>query len=500
MKLQDLLVETPYVEETRGNLEVEIEAVTSSSKEKTRNGLFFCIVGAQFDAHDYAWEAVENGCVALIVEHFVELPVPQIRVSDGRAAMARMADTFFGHPSRQMRMVGITGTKGKTTTTYLLKSIFEKAGYKCGIIGSTGSVIGNRHLDGKLTTPDPIDLQKTLRLMLDEGVQVVCMEVSAHAIDMSRLDGMTFEVGCYTNLSQDHLDYFYTMDRYFETKKQFFTSGMVRNAALNADDERALKIRQDLQIPFITFGICVDADVFARDIEITEEGVHFTIQMHGMHDIAVRMRMTGMFNVYNALAATSCAFIMGIETEKIKAGLESVTRVPGRIEMLQTGTPYKVILDYSHSPDALENILKTVRQFARNRVIALFGCGGDRDKGKRPMMGEIGGRLADHCILTSDNPRTENPMVILAAIEKGIKPTGKSYEVIENRREAIRHALEMAQDGDVIVLAGKGHETYQEIMGVKRPFDEKVIVSELLLEIKQRGKDPKQNGESSCTE
>jgi len=325
---------------------------------------------------------------------------------------------------------------------------------------------------------------------------VCCMEVSAHAIDMNRLDGMSFEVGCYTNLSQDHLDYFYTMERYFETKKKFFTSGMAKNAAINADDESSAKLLDGLTQPFITYGICVNADVFARDIEITEEGVRFTVRMNGMNsEIMIHMHMTGMFNVYNALAAASCALIMGIAPEKIREGLEAVTRVPGRIEVLQTGTPYKVILDYSHSPDALENILKTVRQFTRNRLIAVFGCGGDRDRGKRPMMGEIGGRLADHCILTSDNPRTENPMVILAAIENGIKPTGKSYEVIENRREAIRKALRMAEDGDIIVLAGKGHETYQEIMGVKRPFDEKVIVSELLREIREEkeNRDPVEN-------
>ena len=487
MKLREMIQDLPYLLDTRGNMETEIEEITSGSKDKTRNGLFFCIVGARFDAHDYAWEAVENGCVALMVEHYVELDVPQIRVSNGRAAMSRLSMAFFGYPSRQMRMVGITGTKGKTTTTYLLKSIIEKAGMKCGLIGSTGSMIGSEHLDGKLTTPDPIDLQRMLRLMADEGTQVVCMEVSAHAIDMSRLDGMVFDVGCYTNLSQDHLDYFYTMDRYFETKKRFFTEGMILNAAINGDDEKAASLIADISVPHVTYGIALNADVFARDIEITEEGVHFSVQMQGMPDQKIAMRMTGMFNVYNALAASSCALILGIEPGRIREGLEAVASVPGRIEMLQTGTPYKVILDYSHAPDALKNILKTVRQFTRNRVIALFGCGGDRDKGKRPMMGEIGGKLADYCILTSDNPRTENPMVILAAIEKGIKPTGGKYEVIENRREAIRRALEIAEDGDVIVLAGKGHETYQEIMGVKRPFDEKVIVSEILLEMRKRG-------------
>ena len=485
MKLWELLSELPYVVSTRGDMNTEIKEITSSSHDRTEGGLFFCIVGARFDAHDFAMEAVGNGCVALIVEHYVDLNVPQVLVNNGRAAMARIADAFYGHPSRKIRMIGITGTKGKTTTTYLLKSICEKAGLKCGIIGSTGTVVEDQHLDSKLTTPDPIELQKMLRMMADEGVKVVCMEVSAHAIDMNRLDGMSFEVGCYTNLSQDHLDYFYTMERYFETKKRFFTDGMARNAAVNADDETSGKLLPDLKQPHITYGICVDADVFARDIEITEEGVRFTVQLHGMNEVRIHMHMTGMFNVYNALAAASCALIMGISPEKIREGLETVTRVPGRIEVLQTGTPYKVILDYSHSPDALENILKTVRQFTRKRVIALFGCGGDRDKGKRPMMGEIGGRLADYCILTSDNPRTENPMVILAAIEKGIKPTGGKYEVIENRREAIRHALQIAEEGDVIVLAGKGHETYQEIMGIKRPFDEKVIVSELLLEMKK---------------
>ncbi len=486
MKLRELIKDLPYLVDTRGDLETDIQEITSGSKDLTRNGLFFCIVGARFDAHDYAWEAVENGCVALIVEHFVELKVPQVLVSNGRAAMSRIAIAFYGNPAKNMKLIGITGTKGKTTTTYLLKSIIEKAGMKCGLIGSTGAMIGEKHLDGKLTTPDPIDLQRMLRQMADEGVQAVCMEVSAHAIDMNRLDGMTFEVGCYTNLSQDHLDYFYTMERYFETKRRFFTSGMVRNAAVNADDETTEKLTEGLELPFITYGIAMRADLFARDIEITEEGVHFTIQMQGLNDLPIAMKMTGMFNVYNALAASSCALILGIEPRKIGEGLEAVASVPGRIEMLQTGTPYKVILDYSHAPDALQNILRTVRQFTRNRVIALFGCGGDRDKGKRPMMGEIGGKLADYCILTSDNPRTENPMVILAAIEKGIKPTGGKYEVIENRREAIRRALEMAEDGDVIVLAGKGHETYQEIMGVKRPFDEKLIVSEILLDMKKK--------------
>ena len=487
MTLKELIRDVPYVLDTRGDMETPIEAITSNSRDEVEGGLFFCIAGARFDAHDFAPQAIENGCVALVVERFLDdLPVPQVLVSNGRGAVARMAAAFYGFPARQLKLVGITGTKGKTTTSYLLKAICEQAGYKCGLIGTTGNMIGQRLLKSNLTTPDPIDLQRTLRAM-DEGVQVVSMEVSAHAIDMHRLDGMTFEVGCYTNLSQDHLDYFHTMDNYFETKKRFFTSGMVRNAAFNADEETVARMLEGLSIPYITYGICAEADLFARDIEISEDGVNFEVRLQGMHSIAIHLRMTGMFNIYNALAAASCAMILGISADDIRLGLESMRSVPGRIEMLPTNTPYRVILDYAHSPDALENILKTVREFTKGRVIAVFGCGGDRDHGKRPMMGEIGGRLADLCILTSDNPRTEDPMTILDAIEEGIRPTGKPYTVIENRREAIRHAMDIAQEGDIIVLAGKGHETYQDVMGVKRPFDEKVVVQELLREKRGQG-------------
>ncbi len=483
MKLNDLIREMPYLLDTKGDMSVDIGDVVNDSRVKSDRGVFFCIPGARFDAHDLAPQAIENGCAALVVERYLDIDVPQVRVSNGRAAMSRMAAAFYGHPARQMKLVGITGTKGKTTTSYMLKAIVEQAGMKCGLIGTTGNMIGDMRIKSNLTTPDPIELQHTLRMMADAGCDVAVMEVSAHAIAMHRLDGLTFEVGCYTNLSQDHLDYFSTMEKYFETKKQFFTSGMVRNATCNADEETTPAILQDLTIPHITYGICEAADLFARDIEITENGVSFCLQLRGMHNMEIHLRMTGMFNVYNALGAASCALILGVTPDVICRGLESIASVPGRIEMLPTSTPYRVILDYAHSPDALESFLKTVRTFTRGRMIAVYGCGGDRDKGKRPIMGEIGGRLADLCILTSDNPRSEDPMKILAAIEEGIKTTGKPYMVIEDRRAAIRHALSIGQDGDVIVLAGKGHETYQEINGVKRPFDEKIIVQELLEEL-----------------
>ena len=483
MKLRDLLTELRDSCEVRGDPDTEIASVCANSREKTDRGVFFCVPGARFDAHDVAPQAVANGCVALVVDHFLPgTAAVQVRVANVRAAMALMVAAFYGWPSRQLRLVGITGTKGKTTTSYMVKAICEKAGLKCGLIGTTGNMIGDQRMESHLTTPDPVELQSTLRKMVDAGVQVVCMEVSAHAIDMHRLEGMSFEVGCYTNLSQDHLDYFGTMDAYFETKKSFFTGGMVRNAVINADDETSERILRDLKIPRLTYGISVNADLFARDIEIQETGWQFSTILQSVQTVPIHLRLLGTFNVYNALAAAGCAMVLGISEADIRAGLESVRSVPGRVELLNTRTPYKVVLDYSHSPDALKNILETLRVFTRGRLIALYGCGGDRDQGKRPIMGEIGGQLADFCILTSDNPRSEDPMQILAAIEKGIKPTGKPYTVIENRREAIRYALRMAREGDVLVLAGKGHETYQEINGVKYPFDEKVVVEELLSE------------------
>ena len=483
MKLCAMFEKLPYLLETRGNMVTEIGELCSDSRKQVKNGLFFCIPGARFDAHDYAPQAVANGCVALVVDHFVDIDIPQVKVTSVRAAMSRMAAAFYGHPADAMRLVGVTGTKGKTTTTYMIKSILEHAGMKVGLIGTTGNMIGDKRIASNYTTPDPIDLQRDLRAMADAGVKAVVMEVSAHAIDMFRLDGLSFEVGAYTNLSQDHLDYFGTMENYFECKKKFFTSGMVRNAVLNVDEDTSVSVLRDIEVPHLTFGIAAAADLFARDIEISESGVAFELKLQGMHALPIALRMTGMFNVYNAIAAASCAMVLGISHEDIKAGLEKIENVPGRIEMLPTHTPYRVILDYAHAPDALDNILRTCREFTKGRLIALFGCGGDRDRAKRPIMGRIGGELADLCILTSDNPRNEDPMAILAAVEEGIRETGCEYVMIENRREAIRHALEIGREGDVIALCGKGHETYQEICGVKHPFDEKVVVAELLEEM-----------------
>lgn len=484
MNLAELTEGMPELIRITSGEDTQIGALTANSRETCERGLFFCICGGRVDAHDFAPQALENGCCALVVERELPLPCPQVLVTDVRAAMTRIASAFNGHPERRMKLVGITGTKGKTTTTYLLKSIIEAAGMSCGIVGTTGCIAGGTKLPSHLTTPDPIEMFHILRIMADAGVQVVCMEVSAHALYLRKLVGVTFEAAAYTNLSQDHLDFFGSMDNYFAAKRLLFQGNMARNAAVNADEETSGQVRADISCPLMTYGISEEADLFARDIEITESGVSFTLNLRNLHTERIHLLLTGMFNVYNALAAAACALILGVSLEDIKTGLEAVVSVPGRVEMLGTQTPYRMILDYSHSPDALQNILRTVREFCRGRLILVFGCGGDRDKGKRPMMGEIAGRLADYSILTSDNPRYEDPLVILAAIEKGIRSTNAQYEVIENRREAIRQAMEMAVGGDIIVLAGKGHETYQDICGVKHPFDEKLIVEELLEEMR----------------
>lgn len=464
----------------------QIKALSQDSREKNDDALFFCVRGSRFDAHDFAEDAVKNGAVALVVEKkLTNINVPQVLVSDVRAAMGLMASKFFGNPASKLKLVGITGTKGKTTTSYFIKSILDAAGIKNGVIGTTGGIVGDEKIEAKLTTPDPIDLHRMLSYMLQMGAEVVCMEVSAHAIDMKRVMGVQFEAACYTNLSQDHLDYFDDMQSYFEAKKRFVLSEQVKNLAINADDETSEAIMAELRIPYSSYGISANADIFARDIEINDEGVSFTLSLWNEQWYPVHINMMGTFNVYNSLAATAISLILGIKPEFIVKGIESVRVVPGRAEVLETSTPYKVIVDYSHSPAALENILRTVKSFTKHKLILLFGCGGDRDHQKRPIMGSIAGKFADFTIITSDNPRTEEPMKIISEIEEGIKSTDGKYILIENRREAIRYALDISQEGDVVILAGKGDETYQEIQGQKYLFNEKNIVSEILYEKKQ---------------
>ena len=481
MKLSALIGAVPGKVEIIGSVEgVDIAALCNDSRRVTPGALFFCTPGVRMDAHQFAPQAVEKGAAALVVERVLDIDVPQVKVEDVRTAISYMAAEFYGRPAEQLTMLGITGTKGKTTTSFLIKSIMEEAGFKTGLIGTVGSMIGDQTVPARLTTPDPIETQQLLRRMADAGCQCVIMEVSAHALDMHRLAGVKFRVGAFSNFSQDHLDYFDSMDTYFAAKMKFFDPEVCQDIVYNVDDERVNAGIAALGRPALRIGIRESADVYANDIEIGERGCSFLMTWHKQFRISISLRLAGIFNVYNALMAAGICICAGVGPEAIRRGLEAVKAVPGRIELLETDTPYRVILDYAHSPDSLENILEAVRETTKGRMIALFGCGGNRDAAKRPIMGEIAGRLADFCILTSDNPRNEDPMDILDAIEAGIRPTGCAYTVIENRREAIRHALDMAEAGDVVVLAGKGHETYQEIKGVKYPFNEKTIVKEIL--------------------
>lgn len=481
MKLNALIGKIPGRVETLGDIEnTDIQALCIDSRRVRPGDLFFCTPGLRMDAHDFAPQAVEKGAAALVVARKLNVDVPQVIVEDVREATSYIASAFYGDPAEQMMMLGITGTKGKTTTSFLVKSIMDAAGYKTGLIGTVCSMIGDETIPSRLTTPDPVETQQLLRRMLDAGVQCVVMEVSAHATAMHRLAGVKFKVGAFSNFSQDHLDFFGDMDSYFEAKMKLFAPECCEEIVYNVDDERVSAGIRRLGRQALRIGIREPSDVYANDIEVGERGCSFLMTWHKKFRTSISLRLAGIFNVYNALLAAGIAICAGVGPEAIRRGLEKVRAVPGRIELLDTGTPYRVILDYAHSPDALENILEAVRETTKGRLIALFGCGGARDHGKRPMMGEIAGKLADYCIITSDNPRNENPMDIIDAIEEGIKTTECPYIVIENRREAIRYALGFAKKDDVVVLAGKGHETYQEINGVKYPFDEKVIVAELL--------------------
>lgn len=481
MKIVEITKNLPIRYRVVGNEQTEVSSLSSDSRKVSSGCLFFCVPGMHIDAHDLAPEVVQKGAAALVVERVLDVDCVQILVENVRLAMSYLAANFFGNPTESLKIIGITGTKGKTTTSYLVKSILEAAGYATGLIGTVGTIIGNRILSAGKTTPDPIEFQQTMREMVNAGMRFVVMEVSAHALAMHRVAGIRFLSSGFSNLSQDHLDFFGTMENYLEAKMAI--TDMSDHMAVNVDDERVYEAMRRKGVSCLRTGIREPADVYAREIEFTESGLSFRLCFHKKFEQSIQMKMTGIFNVYNAIMAAAVAYLAGVDAQAIKEGLESLEYVPGRIELLNTHTPYRVILDYAHSPDALENILTTVRATTKGRLIVVFGCGGGRDHLKRPIMGEIAGRLADFSILTSDNPRDEEPMSIIDAIEAGIIPTDGEYTIIENRRAAIREALMIAREGDAIVLAGKGHETYQEIKGVKHNFDEKIVVQELLDEL-----------------
>lgn len=465
--------------------DISVDAIEYDSRRVTPGCVFSCVVGTFSDGHEYARQAVDNGAVALLVERELPFDVTQIIVENTRIAMAEMAAEFYDHPDRDMRLIGVTGTNGKTTSTYMIKAIAEHAGKSVGLIGTIRNMINDTIIPAEHTTPESVDLFRLLRQMNDEGVELVVMEVSSHSLDQHRIHGLDFDVGLFTNLTQDHIDYHKTFENYLAAKKKMFLQ--CRQAAVNADDPYAKDIMEGLTIPIITFGVREPADVYATDIDITTRGVLFDLGFPGGLT-RINIPIPGLFSVFNAMGAVAVALALRITMEHIKGGLEDMQSVSGRLEPLDTGgRGFSVFVDYAHTPDALENVLKTVRGFAKGRIITVFGCGGDRDRAKRPIMGEIAGRYSDQLVVTSDNPRSEDPYEIIVAIEEGVKKSGCPFVTIEQRREAIRHALQMAKKDDVIVIAGKGHENYQEINGVKYHFDDKEAVLELLEELQGQG-------------
>ncbi len=463
--------------------DIEVSRIEYDSRRVRPGEIFSCVVGTFMDGHDFAESAVKNGAAALIVERELPIPVPQIIAKNSRRAMAELAMKLYDYPAKKLRIIGVTGTNGKTTTTYMLKSIAEKCGLKVGLIGTIRNIIGDRVISTQRTTPESTELQEILAEMYKEKVDLVVMEVSSHSLDQERVYGIEFEIGGFTNLTQDHLDYHKTFENYLAAKRKLFERSAF--AVVNADDPHSAMLLEGLDIPRMTYGVREPADIFAKDIEICVRDVEFdmTTPAGSTH---ITVPIPGLFNVFNAMLAVGISLRLGFPLDKISEGLASVAGVTGRMESLDTtGFPFSVILDFAHTPDGLINLLTSVREFAKGRVISVFGCGGDRDHAKRPIMGEAAGRYSDFCVVTSDNPRTEEPMSIIRSVLTGVDKTAVKYVVIENRREAIRYALTHAKKNDVVVLAGKGHETYQEINGVKHPFDEKVVVAELLNEMRE---------------
>jgi UDP-N-acetylmuramoyl-L-alanyl-D-glutamate--2,6-diaminopimelate ligase len=437
------------------------------------------VPGQRADGHDFAADAVGRGAVALLVERPLDVPVPQVVVGDVRLAMALAADAFFGRPTRELDVAGVTGTNGKTTTAFLLYSVLAAAGRRPGLLGTVEMRVGGERRAVTRTTPEAIDLQRTFRELLDAGDRSCAMEASSHASELKRLVGTRFRALVFTNLSQDHLDFHGTLAAYFEAKRRLFTEPDVDGnrppAAVNVGDPHGRRLAEELgrlEGRILTFGFADDADIRPQELELTPSATSFRAA-----GLSVRPRLRGRFNVENVLGAIAAGRLLGLEDEAIVRGVEHVTGVPGRFEAVEEGQPFAVIVDYAHTPEALENVLAEARRLASGRLICVFGCGGDRDRAKRPLMGEVVGRLADVAIVTSDNPRSEEPEAIIEEILAGMNG---SEEVEPDRAAAIARAVERAGEGDVVVIAGKGHEQGQELRDRTIPFDDREVARDAL--------------------
>ena len=463
-----------------GNAEIEIKGIAYDSRKVQEGYLFVAIRGFETDGHKYIDSAIKNGAVAVLGEDDIACGVPYVKAKDSRKALALTSAEFFDHPERKLKIIGLTGTNGKTTTTYLIRQILMLKGLKCDLIGTNQIIIGDEVIESSRTTPESFDLFEIFYKMAQKGGEYVVMEVSSHSLELDRVYGVTFETAVLTNITQDHLDFHKTMENYAEAKAKLFA--MSKSSAINTDSDYAEICLSKAKENLLTYSVDKDSIVKAENIRMSERGVIFTIGYDGEpHEM--RLGIPGKFSVYNALAAICACINIGIEITDIEKGLVLAKSVKGRIEVVRTATPYTVIIDYAHTPDGMENIISAVRAFAKARVITVFGCGGNRDATKRPKMGKIAEELSDLVVVTSDNPRCEEPEAIIKDILAGM--TKDNHITVTNRKEAIAKAMEIAQQDDIIILAGKGHETYQEIDHIKYDFDERVVVKEILSTMKR---------------
>ncbi|WP_047810787.1 UDP-N-acetylmuramoyl-L-alanyl-D-glutamate--2,6-diaminopimelate ligase [Desulfosporosinus acididurans] len=470
------------VQDSSGDTEVLIKGIAMDSRRVKEGELYACVPGFKVDGHDFAAAAVKSGAAALLVERFLPLEVPQVKVASVRQAMGPIAAVIYGFPSERLELIGVTGTNGKTTITYLIEKIASHQKQKAGIIGTLGARIDGREIPGDRTTPEAIEVQKLLGEMVSEGVSVAVMEVSSHALDLGRVAGCEFDVGIFTNLTQDHLDYHKTMEEYLNAKSKLFANlkgeKQPKFSILNGDDPAFLKLVKVSSAPVVSYGIHnQEADYRAEYVQVTADGVLFKVRFEGkIQDITYAT--PGFFSVYNALAAFVWGVERGYDPKDVAEALAEIPGVPGRFESVRCGQPFQVIVDYAHTPDGLENVVRTARDFTQGKLITVFGCGGDRDRGKRPLMGRVASQESDFLIVTSDNPRTEDPQLIIQEILQGISTT--DYLALPDRREAIEKACHMAKPGDTVLIAGKGHETYQIFGTEVHPFDDREVARESL--------------------
>ena len=488
MKVFELVKDFEY-EVINGDINREISTLVSDNRKLTKDCVFVCIEGANFDGHSVVNDAFKCNAAAVIVMKNVEVPeninTAVIKVKDTREVLALASAAYFSYPTKEIKVIGVTGTKGKTTTTYLIKSILENAGYKVGLIGTIETIIGDEHIPSKNTTPESYVLQETFRKMADNGIEVCVMEASSQGFLMKRTLGTEFEIGIFTNLEPDHIgpNEHDSFENYMECKSMLFRQ--CKAGILNADDEHLEGILKGHTCEVFTYGMSENADYRASNVKLFEEkgvlGISFSVNGRINTDVAIDM--PGKFSLYNALTAVSVCSYLGIKEDAIKSALKSA-KVKGRIEMVPVSDDFTLMIDYAHNAMALESLLTTLKEYESGRLVCVFGCGGNRAKSRRFEMGEVSGRLADFTIITSDNPRFEEPLDIIADIVTGIEKTDGEYIKIPDRKEAIKYAIENGRKGDIIVLAGKGHEDYQEIKGVKYPMDERVLISEVLEELK----------------